>query len=102
MRYASNPSCAFTSVCPRRDRIQRFQIQDGEGTPSSDFVANAPTCSSENRVAFQTLFKKRRYPSTRFGARAIRLFVGGYVDSVKRTASAPNVGKPVPIVAADG
>ena len=38
----------------------------------------------------------------RLGASAMRLLLGGYVASVKRTASAPNAGKPLPIAAADG
>ena len=38
----------------------------------------------------------------RRGASAMRLLLGGYVASVKRTASAPKAGKPVPMAAADG
>ncbi len=38
----------------------------------------------------------------RFGASAMRLLLGGNVASVKRSASAPNAGKPLPIAAADG
>ena len=38
----------------------------------------------------------------RFGASAMRLFDGGNVESVKRSASAPNAGKPFPMLAADG
>ena len=40
--------------------------------------------------------------SMRFGASAMRLFDGGNVESVKRRASAPNAGKPLPMLAADG
>ena len=32
----------------------------------------------------------------------MRLFDGGNVESVKRSASAPKAGKPLPIAAADG
>src|SRR5580658_8331273 len=99
MRNASNPSWTPAHAAAKRERIHRLWTSDGSPPlPHS----KSPSSSSARRVAFQILLQKWRLPSMRLGASAMRLLLGGYVASVKRTASAPNAGKPLPIAAAEG
>src|SRR5580692_624193 len=99
MRNAARPSCAAAQVDAKRARIQLLLKAFGAG-PSRH--VQSPSRSSARRVAFQILLRKCLLPSMRLGASAMRLLLGGYVASVKRTASAPNAGNPLPIAAADG
>ncbi len=95
------PSRAMRAAFDMRERIHLLNASFASGAFLGG-VAFPPSSSTDKRVAFQILFKKWRFPSMRLGASAMRMLLGGYVASVKRTASAPNAGNPAPICAADG
>src|SRR5262245_18375727 len=103
MRKASSPLFATVIDFLSCARIQRLNHALAVGAPAlSVWKSTLERWLSERPEAFQILFAKCRYPSIRFRTSAIRLFEGGNVDSVKRSASTPNAGKPLPIAAADG
>src|SRR5579859_296352 len=85
MRNSSKPACTAPVALDKRERIHRLYASLTSGA-LSEAGTWSPMSSRHSRVAFQILLTKKRYPSMRLGARAIRLALGGKVARVKRSA----------------